>query len=111
MELNSIKHFVAVADFGGVAKAAQILHCVPSNVSARIKALEEELGGDLFYRKSKGMPLTPFGKKLRPIADQMIQLEGDALQLNKETLNLNLGSMETFAAIQLPLILGELYNK
>ena len=38
------------------------LHCVPSNITTRIKQLEEELGAPLFYREGKSLNLTPSGE-------------------------------------------------
>ncbi|MGX1675898.1 LysR family transcriptional regulator [Streptomyces sp. NPDC055400] len=44
MELSDLRVFLAVARTRGITRAAQELHTVRSNVSARIHALEKELG-------------------------------------------------------------------
>ncbi|WP_323151792.1 LysR family transcriptional regulator, partial [Pseudomonas glycinae] len=44
MELAQIRMFKTVAEVGSIAKAAEKLFCVPSNITARIKSLEAELG-------------------------------------------------------------------
>ncbi|MEU8694107.1 LysR family transcriptional regulator [Streptomyces sp. NPDC048665] len=50
MELSDLRIFLAVARTHGITKAAQELHTVRSNVSARIHALEKQLGAPLFQR-------------------------------------------------------------
>ena len=47
MELAQLKMVRAVAQTGSVAQAAVQLHCVPSNITTRIKQLENELGTPL----------------------------------------------------------------
>ncbi|MGO0058854.1 LysR family transcriptional regulator [Brevibacillus fluminis] len=64
MELNDLTVFQRVAFHGSVSKAAEELNYVQSNVTARIKHLETELGTSLFYRHRRGMTLTAEGKKL-----------------------------------------------
>jgi DNA-binding transcriptional LysR family regulator len=54
MELAQIRMFKTVAEVGSIARAAEVLHCVPSNITARIKSLEAELGVALFLREGAG---------------------------------------------------------
>ncbi len=44
MDAADLRIFEAVARLGGIRRAAAELHTVQSNVTARIRALEEELG-------------------------------------------------------------------
>lgn len=55
MELRHLEHFLAVADTRSFTQAAVRLHVVQSGVSATIKALERELGADLFVRGPAGV--------------------------------------------------------
>ena len=55
MDANALQIFRTVAGVGSVSRAAEELHYVQSNVSARIKQLENDLGAPLFYRKSRGL--------------------------------------------------------
>lgn len=64
MDLAGLRVVKAVADTGSVSRAAEALNCVQSNVTARIKRLEEDLGVDLFLRLSRGMEPTPAGRVL-----------------------------------------------
>ena len=52
MDILGLLTFTAVVDEGGVLAASKVLHTVQSNVTTRIKRLEEEVGADLFYRKA-----------------------------------------------------------
>lgn len=61
MDPQTLRIFKTVAEVGTVSKAADILHYVQSNVTARIHRLEEELGAKLFFRSRQGMALTPAG--------------------------------------------------
>lgn len=59
MDTAGLKVFEAVARTGGMNRAAAELHTVQSNVTARIRALETELGCPLFERHSRSVALTP----------------------------------------------------
>ncbi len=67
MDVTDLKTFEAVARLGGMNRAAAELHTVQSNVTARIRALEQELGSPLFQRHSRGVALTPAGRRLLPM--------------------------------------------
>lgn len=64
MELYQLKTFVAVAAEGNLSRAAEKVFISLPAVSAQIKALEDELGVQLFDRVSKGMRLTEAGERL-----------------------------------------------
>ena len=65
MELRHLEYFLAVADTRSFSRAGKRLHVVQSGVSATIKALERELGAELFFRGPAGVTLTPAGEELR----------------------------------------------
>lgn len=115
MELSSLKVFIAVAETGGVSSAAERLHYVQSNVTARIKKLEEELGVSLFMRKSRGMELSSQGRVLLDYAYKMVDLERQAVRDVCSSIedggSLSLGSMETAMAVRLPLLLKEFHQR
>ena len=62
MELAQLKMVRAVAQTGSVAQAALQLHCVPSNITTRIKQLENELGTPLFIRAGRGLAISAAGE-------------------------------------------------
>ena len=64
MELRELRAFVAVAEHGGVARAASALYLSPSTVSQAITSLEAEVGTQLFHRLARGMALTDAGQAM-----------------------------------------------
>ncbi|WP_319020741.1 LysR family transcriptional regulator [Bacillus sp. B1-b2] len=54
MESHELKIFKQVAELQSVSRAAEKLGYVQSNVSQRIKKLEDELGVPLFMRNNRG---------------------------------------------------------
>ncbi len=114
MEISELKIFLAVAKKGSISRAAEELHCVQSNVTARIKQLEERLGAPLFYRKSRGVVLTSSGYQLLDYAERIIRLVGEAEDViadrNEPTGKLLIGTMETTAAVRLPLLLANYHR-
>lgn len=73
MELYQLKAFVAVSQEGSLTRAAERLYLSIPAASAQIKALEEELGIQLFERTTKGMFVTAAGRKLPAEAEQTLQ--------------------------------------
>lgn len=110
MELSDITHFLAVAEAGGISHAAKQLHTVQSNVSTHIKALEDELGVELFRRHARGMALTNAGEAFLPYAERVTALLREASQVvgdeAEPTGTLAIGSMETTAGLRLPGVLA-----
>lgn len=78
MELSDLRIFLAVARTRGITRAAQELHTVQSNVSARVHALEKELGAPLFRRHARGVALTHAGEQLLPYAERISRLVDEA---------------------------------
>src|ERR671918_1390092 len=66
------------ARLGSLTAASDELHTVQLNVTARIRALEDELGIPLFRRHSRGVVLTPAGERLLPYANKIAQLLKEA---------------------------------
>jgi DNA-binding transcriptional LysR family regulator len=110
MDASDLTMFVAVAKAGGIGKAAQVLSTVQSNVTQRIKLLETELGVPLFHRHSRGVTLTTAGTQLLPYAERIGRLIGEAkLAAANGPVprgRLNIGALETIAALRLPPILA-----
>jgi DNA-binding transcriptional LysR family regulator len=110
MEISELKIFLAVAQRGSISRAADELHCVQSNVTARVKQLEERLGETLFHRKSKGVTLTPAGHLLLDYAERILRLAREAQEAianqDEPKGRLLIGSMETTAAVRLPPLLA-----
>ncbi|MCG8350711.1 MAG: LysR family transcriptional regulator [Chloroflexales bacterium] len=114
MDLGALKIFVAVAEAGSISQAARRLDYVQSNVTARIKHLEDELDTLLFYRKKRGMALTPAGRTLLPYAARLLHLAREARRAVQDSKcgqgSLTIGAMETTAAVRLPSILAKYHQ-
>ncbi len=74
MEIRHLKAFLAVARLSSFSKAADRLHYAQSSVSAQIRALEDELGVQLFDRLGRRILLTQAGERLVPYAERIIDL-------------------------------------
>jgi DNA-binding transcriptional LysR family regulator len=105
VELSDLNVFSTVVREGGVTRAAGKLHRVQSNVTTRVRKLEEELGVELFMRDGRRLKLAPAGHVLLGYADRLLALAAEA----RDALNeaeprgvLRLGSMESTAAARLP---------
>lgn len=111
MDAADLRLFEAVARLGAMNRAAAELHTVQSNVTARIRALEDELGVPLFERSSTGVSLTDAGRRLLPYAMQMQSLLNDARRAVAEDGTpkgaLVIGSLETTAALRLSPLLAD----
>ena len=107
MELSDLVTFSAVARLGGITRAAAELNTVQSNITQRVKALEAEIGTALFERHSRGMTLTGAGRRLLPYAQRMAALSREAVLAARDDGEprgpLAIGSLETTAAVRLPL--------
>jgi LysR family transcriptional regulator, cell division regulator len=115
MELNELKIFKTVAEEGSVTRAAMRLNYVQSNVTARIRQLEEHLNVSLFHRKSRGVALTPVGHVFLEYAKRILALAEEAVQVVRERDEpigvLTIGSIETTAVVHLPPILSAYHRR
>jgi DNA-binding transcriptional LysR family regulator len=105
MDAGALRFFEAVARHGGMNRAAAELNTVQSNVTARIRQLEHELGVELFERHSRGVSLTEAGRRLLPYAARVGALLDDARRAARDDGSpqgmLTIGSLETTAALRL----------
>src|SRR6476469_5797748 len=111
MELSDLIVFRTVVTAGGVTRAANQLHRVQSNVTTRVKNLEDELGVALFIREGRRMQLTPAGNVLLGYAERIIALAAEAKVALRDSGPrgvLRLGAMESTAAVRLPAPLSRL---
>ncbi|NIZ10471.1 LysR family transcriptional regulator [Pseudooceanicola sp. HF7] len=79
LDMTSLRSFVAVADHGGVTKAAGMLNFTQSAVSMQLKRLEEMLGIDLLDRSNRRVSLTAAGEQLLSYARRMVEMNDEAM--------------------------------
>jgi DNA-binding transcriptional LysR family regulator len=114
VDLSALRIFSTVVRQGGVTRAAQQLHRVQSNVTTRIRQLEDELGVALFLREGKRLHVTPAGRVLLDYADRLLALADEArcaVQDQRPRGQLRLGAMESTAAVRLPGPLNEYHRR
>jgi DNA-binding transcriptional LysR family regulator len=74
MNLEELKTFLAVVEAGSLIAASRRLNVTQSTVTARINALEDEIGQKLLHRHKSGAELTSPGFKFKRYAELMVQL-------------------------------------
>jgi|SRR5579871_2265396 len=74
MNINELRTFLEVIETGSLVAASRRLNVSQSTVTARISALEEEVGQKLLHRYKSGADLTSAGFKFRRYAEVMVQL-------------------------------------
>lgn len=113
MDLNDLRIFQKVAEYGSVSRAAEAMSYVQSNVTARIKLLEKQLGTPLFHRQKRGMVLNAEGKRLLEYSHQILsaveEMKAEFADRAAPSGILEIGIVETVAA--LPAILSSYYTK
>ena len=114
MDLIDLHVFRTVVSAGGITRAAEQLHRVQSNVTTRIRQLEEDLGVQLFIREGKRMHVSPAGRTLLGYADRLLDLAREAREAvhqDHPSGLLRLGAMESTAAVRLPGPLSEYHRR
>lgn len=113
MELSDLQVFRTVAREGGISAAANKLHRVPSNITARIQKLEQEVGTPLFIREKNRLRISGAGTQLLGYADKILALADQAVSELQDTApsgTLTVSSMESVAATRLADWLSEYHH-
>lgn len=66
LPLNALRAFEAIARHLSFARAADELHVTPAALSHQIRALESQLGLELFHRRARAIELTDAGRLIYP---------------------------------------------
>lgn len=114
MNFADLQIFKTVVEEGGIVKAAQKLHRVPSNITTRIKQLETAMGIPLFHRSRQRLHLSPSGELLLGYAARLIDLSEEARHVvsgNAPQGLLKLGALESTTASRLPAVLAEFHRR
>ncbi|MBB5637057.1 DNA-binding transcriptional LysR family regulator [Pedobacter cryoconitis] len=109
MNINDLNIFIGVAEYESITKSAAINNTVQSNVSARIKYLEEQLGVKLLTRTTRKLELTGEGTQFLKVAKEIVNTLNDFKNtVNKNgslTGQLKIGSLPSVASLRAPDIL------
>lgn len=74
VELRHLRYFVAVAEEGAMARAAERLHVTQPSLSRQLRQLERDIGTPLFERTTRGTTLTGAGTALHRHALLLLRL-------------------------------------
>ena len=91
VQFQQLQYFVAVAETRHFTRAAELVHVAQPSLSQQIKALERELGADLFLRARGNITLTDAGEALLPLARRILADADTARQEVQELVQLRAG--------------------
>jgi len=115
MEIRQLEIFQALAEELHFTRAAERVHCVQSNVTTQIRALEKELGVPLFDRLAKRVALTDSGRRFLPYAERVLSTIDEARRIAANTSTpsgaLLLGSSESMLTYRLPGIVSNFHKR
>jgi DNA-binding transcriptional LysR family regulator len=114
IDLESLLIFQTVVAEGGVNRAADKLHRVPSNITTRIRQLEDFLGVRLFRREGRTLSLSAEGHTLLNYANRLLRLADEAvneLRTGRPQGLFRLGSLESTAGSRLAPILSRYHDE
>jgi DNA-binding transcriptional LysR family regulator len=99
MDFGQIEAFIQVAQHKSFSRAAEVLQLTQPSITARIQALERELGEELFERGGRGVRLTDAGHAFLPYVEKLLQTLQEARDAVDEVRNVQLGSLRLGSAI------------
>jgi LysR family transcriptional regulator, carnitine catabolism transcriptional activator len=97
MDDRRLRYFLAVVDEGSVTGAARRLHVAQPSLSQALRALESELGAELFHRVGRGLRLSAAGEALIGPARQVLRAIEEARDAITGTVELRTGTLEIAA--------------
>ncbi len=91
VQLQQLRYFAAVAETRHFTRATEAVHVAQPSLSQQIRALERELGAELFHRTRGSIALTDAGEALLPLARRIIADTESARLAVQETVQLRRG--------------------
>ena len=116
MELRQLSHFLAVAEERHFTRAAARVHLTQSSLSSSVRALERELGSDLFVRSTRQVELTEAGRALLPAARRTVAAAEDgrdSVAAVRGLLrgHLAIGAIQSLGQVNLPGLLARFHRR
>jgi DNA-binding transcriptional LysR family regulator len=116
VQLHQLRYVVSVAEEGGFTRAADRLRVAQPSVSAAVRALERELGIELFHRSGGRVRPTPAGDALLPWARQVLvdcEAGRDAVTdlMGLRRGRLSLGATPTLTTVVLAPVLADFHRR
>jgi DNA-binding transcriptional LysR family regulator len=109
LDVDLLKTFLAIADYGSFTRAADEVHKTQSAVSMQMKRLEEVVGSALFARDGRMSRFTPDGERLVDYARRIAAINDEAISAFTRpelTGTIRFGTPDDYADRFLPEILG-----
>jgi len=111
MDIENMKAFVSVAELKSISAAATKLNHLQSNMTAKIKKIENYYNQELFIRNSKGVTLTKVGEKLYHQFKKILFVwEETENVMKKHEEKLRVGTMISMGGTQISPALNTLYQ-
>ncbi len=85
MDIDQLTAFERIAREGSFSRAAWELGIAQPTISARIQALEAEVGGALFQRSGRQITLTALGSSFLPYARRALAVLSEGLEAARES--------------------------
>jgi len=98
IQLMQVEGFLEVARRGSVSRAAEALFITQPTLTARLKALERDLGTPLFLRTPHGMRLTDAGRAWIPYAERALRALVDGRDALAQVMTASAGHLMIAAA-------------
>ena len=111
LDLVSLRTLIAVAETGGMTRAANLLHMTQSAVSMQMKRLEEQLSVQLLRRDGRKVVATIEGDRLISYARRLLDINNEAVRSLSESLydaSITCGVSDDIVHPFMPQILGGL---
>jgi LysR family transcriptional regulator, carnitine catabolism transcriptional activator len=97
MDERRLRYFLTVVEEGGVTRAASRLHVAQPSLSQSLRALERELGAELFVRSGRALRPTSAGEALVGPARQALRMMDAARAAVGEVAELSAGTLQIAA--------------
>ncbi|MBO0778456.1 MAG: LysR family transcriptional regulator [Ktedonobacteraceae bacterium] len=102
MDIDQLRTFERVVREGSFSRAARSLDISQPTISARIQALEQEVGGALLQRGGRTIALTERGESFLPYARQAIAVLSEGIEAAQQTRSgrrgrISIGTMPSLA--------------
>jgi DNA-binding transcriptional LysR family regulator len=116
LDFGQLEAFVQVAAHHSFSRAAEVLQLTQPSITARIQALERELGEKIFERGGRAVRLTDAGTVFLPYAERILQMLGEAKEGVEDVRSvqvgrLRLGSALTISTYVLPRMLHIFHSR
>lgn len=93
MEMHQVRYFLAVCETLNFTRAAELCNVAQPSLTRAIKALEDELGGELFRRERGRTHLSDLGNTVRPYLESVLEQSEAAKQRAKSLKTLTEGQL------------------